>query len=183
MHLRLFLIVAALVGVAVRVLAGTEEPFSKPADVVVARLEKRVPIKNASAFLWNEFSQRPEMLGFRSYSTDDWAQNYDAFSTELVRKAKASGLEAESLSGVLKLVLSTREDLAYLPVGAYRVGIGDHECWIVLIKWEIPPRHFSKPKITKDGFRLETHANGLGHVRMFAYDMNTMHSVAFNTCM
>jgi hypothetical protein len=163
--------------------SGAAPVFDEPSAVVVTRLADTVLEKDAGRFLWDRFATDPALLGFRQYSTNGWSVDYDLFSAELVRKAQNAGMEADALAEILKLVLETHQKMAYLPVAAYRCKIGDHECWIVLCKWEELPQGMPKIRKTKDGMQLDIPAYSLSHVRMFAYDLGSKRSVAFNTCM
>lgn len=68
----------------------------------------------------------------------------------------------------LDLVLKhSKGRIAYLPVGAYQGTLDGTLIWIVTVKWEVPSMG----------------GDGLGHIRMFAFDQKTMKQVGYETCM
>jgi hypothetical protein len=156
--------------------------FASATDVVVTRFSEAVPQAKAEQFLWDRFSGDQAFAGFTGCTTNGWVSNFAAFSTQLVLKAKAASLEADALDAILKLVYEKHGDMAYLPVAAYRGKIGDHDCWVVLCKWENLPPGISKPRIDDKGVHYSVLEIQLIHIRMFAYDISTKELIGFNTC-
>lgn len=101
-----------------------------------------------------------------SYSSRDWKDHYASFSVELTRKAAGQGLDSESLQSALSLILKDSGDLAYLPVGAYQASLNGRQVWVVSVKWEA----------------VVMGDPGLSHIRIFAFDQETLKQVGFATC-
>ena len=138
-----------------------------PDAVVVKKLDAAMPADEdkRAEFLWDQFANKAEEVKFSTYGTGDWEKNYSAFADTLVRKARESELQGNSLQKVLELIRASAGGMTYLPVGAYQATLNNDPIWIVVVKWE------------------NAGANApLGHVRIFAYDQKTLRKVGFETC-
>jgi hypothetical protein len=72
-----------------------------------------------------------------------------------------------SNSLVLGLVLKdSKDEIAYLPVGAYQTTLDAKPVWIIVVKWEYP----------------SFEGSGLEHIRIFAFDQKTLERVGYMTC-
>ena len=139
-----------------------------PASLTVAILKKplRCEESQLQEFLFEEFAHRSEPKEVDSYTSINWQQNFAVFSAALVGSARAHKLNSQSLAKALDLVLKDADGLAYLPVGAFQAHLNDRLVWIVPVKWE----------------GVEMGQDGLGHIRIFVYDQETLERVAFATC-
>lgn len=198
-------ICALLVFLAVIGLGAAETDRSKRKgtenDVQVGRLSGTIPegSKAADAFVWDAFSKRPETELFNHYSTRGWRRNYESFSAALVEKAKVQHYEWESLRSCLTklpkepVAQSEPEEVAYLPIGAYRTTQGKREVWIVFCLWEYdtdPAKLEAPPVVAIPGAPLAPIAPSrplewptVGHIRMFTYDLAGTALIGFVTCM
>lgn len=160
-------------GCAIALSAFAANPPPAPAsEVVVESLALSLPTDSRAAakVLWDSFANRPAERKFTGIPVAGWRQLYPEFAETLVHRAAEEKLEAEALGRVLKDIDQKRGSLALVPVGAYRATQGEKAIWIVVCKWEIE-KAASKAEYL------------LGHVRMFAYDIQTLKQVAFKTCM
>jgi hypothetical protein len=145
------------------------EQIESAESVIVRSISTPLPIKEDAKkkFLWDTFANKPEEKKFSSHPTLGWKEDYQNFSNELVRKAKLLNLNSDSLNKILELILkSSNGELAYLPVGAYSTFYKNSPIWIIVVKWE-----------------LSNVNSSMGHIRIYAYDANTLERVGFNTCM
>jgi hypothetical protein len=148
--------------------AADEKP--KPDIAIVKVLRAALPHDpdKRSGFLWDHFANKPEADKFSSYGTDKWKDNFAAFAEALVTKANAQKLDAASLRKVLDQVLKdSRDEIAYLPVGAYQTTLDRKPVWIIAVKWEYPSMG----------------EGGLVHIRIFAFDQKTLERVGYSTCL
>jgi hypothetical protein len=147
--------------------------------VVVKRFDIQFPAdtNKASEFLWNNFSDRPELRKFAKESGDGWSAKFHRHQWFLVAKAHLKLLDAtlldNCLSEVFKDAKTTNTGLAYLPVAAYAAKQGSTDVWIIVVKWECV------------GFFSNDEPSGyeLSHIRMFAFDAKTHKVIGFSTCM
>lgn len=139
-----------------------------PASLAVTILKNplRCEESQLQEFLFSEFANRSEPKGVESYTSINWQRNFTVFSAKLVGSARTQQLNAQSLAKALDLILKDADGLAYLPVGAFHARLNDRLVWIVPIKWE----------------GVEMGQDGLGHIRIFVYDQETLVRVAFATC-
>lgn len=190
---------------AVAIWAGHAEGEARrgtEAEVVVIRLSESIPEspQEAETFVWDHFSKRPEIDLFQHYSTNGWRPNYDLFAQALVSKAKKAGFEHEALEAELKKLLTEPvnpdgDEVAYLPIGAYRTRQGAQEAWIILCLWEV----VIDPSKTADYFAPSLAVKPakpakqvqpapkrawltVGHIRMFTYDIATGTLIGYVTC-
>jgi len=143
-------------------------------EIVVRKLDAQLPVKEEEiwGFLWTQFANKPEEEKFAKLTTEGWQARFHEYEKILVKKAKRKSLDGDSLEKCLTEIFdSPKDELAYLPVGAYSTVQGTNPVWIVVVKWEI-----SGP--INDGQYLE-----LGHVRMFAFDARNFKQIGFCTCM
>ena len=143
-----------------------------PQAARMARLEKQLPTdrREAESFLWSEFAKDEKEMDVPDLKVAAWQSLRDAYVSALVSDAKASGMEADALLRILKRIDSERQTLALVPVEAYRTTQGTRNVWIVICRWEMES--------------LRANANvRMGHVRMFAYDIESLERLAFRTCM
>ena len=148
--------------------AWSEKP--KPDAAVVKVLYAPMPHEadKRAEFLWKHFANKPEADKFSSYGTDKWNDNFAAFAKALVTKAEAQKLDSASLRKVLALVLKdSKDEIAYLPVGAYQTTLDAKPVWIITVKWEYPSMG---------------EGAGLVHIRMYAFDQKTLERVGYKTC-
>jgi hypothetical protein len=148
--------------------AADEKP--KPDATVVKLLRAALPHDpdKRAGFLWDHFANKPEADKFSSYGTDKWKDNFAAFAEALATKAKAQKLDAASLRKALDQVLKdSRDEIAYLPVGAYQTNLDRKPVWIIAVKWEYPSMG----------------EEGMVHIRMFAFDQKTLERVGYSTCL
>jgi hypothetical protein len=175
---------------------GTEK------DVQVGRLSKTIPKaqEEADRFIWDTFSKRPETGLFLRYSTKDWRKNYDRFSVALVDKAKQQAFEWESLRSCLArlskepIAQGSREEVAYLPIGAYRTARDQRQVWVIFCLWEdaidpskqvqdfAPPLRDPTPKSRTPAPPMPLNWPTVGHIRMFTYDLSDATLIGFVTC-
>lgn len=143
-------------------------PKQTEEDVVVEVFDKAMPmLYGKEKFLWDNFTGIDNEK-FDLYTAENWKQNYSHFSKSLIKKAGEKKLDEVSLQKVLDLVLKHSDDkIAYLPIGAYQTTYWGKPIWIIVVKWEYPTMG----------------TDGLGHIRVFAYDQKTLELVAFSTCM
>ena len=110
--------------------------------VVVKRFDVQFPADKSKAweYLWNNFSDRPELKKFDKESGEDWEAKFHRHEWFLVAKARLKLLDAASLknclSEVFKDAQTTNAGLAYSPVAAYSTKQGSTDVWIVVVKWE-----------------------------------------------
>lgn len=175
---------------------GTEK------DVQVGRLPKPIPKvqEEADRHIWDTFSQRPETRLFLHYSTRDWRKNFDCFSAALVDKAKAQRFEWESLRSCLAkltkepIAQGDRQEVAYLPIGAYRTTRDQRQVWVVFCLWEYaidpttqvhdlaPPRQDATHQSKTPAPRVPREWLTVGHIRMFTYDLSDATLIGFVSC-
>jgi hypothetical protein len=146
-----------------------------PPDAVVVKALHR-PLPSAEdkkhEFLWNNFANQPDERKFSAYTTEKWQKTFEVFAAALVKKAQSQKLDSASLRKALDLILKNRkEDIAYLPVGAYHTTLDGKPVWIVTVKWEYP------------SFAPKGESANLGHIRIFVFDQKTLKQVGFVTCM
>lgn len=139
-----------------------------PASLTVTILKKPLSCEESQLqeFLFEEFAHRSEPKEVDSYTSVNWQQNFAVFSAALVGSARAHKLNSQSLAKALDLVLKDADGLAYLPVGAFYAHLNGRLVWIVTVKWE----------------GVEMGRDGLGHIRIFVFDQETLKRVAFATC-
>jgi hypothetical protein len=163
-HLALSLLTICLCGCAA---LGGGRP--KPDAVVVEVLDEPLPSDESQrrGFLWDTFANKPEEEQFESYKTGKWQERFAAFANHLTQKAQSQGLDAASLQQALDKMLDHADEaaIALLPVGAYQTTLDRMPVWIVVAKWEHP------------GF-----ADRLIHIRIFAFDQETLDLVGLATC-
>lgn len=152
--------------------AADEKPTS---DAVVLKVLD-TPLPSAedekAQFLWDKFANKPDEQKFNSYTTEKWKNAFLEFAAALVRKAESQKLDSVSLRKVLDTILKESKDqIAYLPVGAYQTKLDGSLVWIVTVKWEYAPK----------GENAKNH--GLGHIQMHVFDQKSLKQVGFNTCM
>lgn len=150
--------------------AGASAQQPPPEEVTVRRLD--VPLPHAEdkreSFLWDHFANKPEEEKFSIYRAENWKTNFDAFAKVLGRKADAQKLHSATLRKALDLVLAdAKDEMAYLPVGAYETTLDGSPVWIIAVKWET----------------LQMPEPFLVHIRIFAFDQASLTRVAFCTCM
>src|SRR5512140_2126641 len=105
--------------------------------VVVRRIDGSLPADQNERSVWLSEHIDPEDSKFRDQTTRHWQKDYEVFSGVLLEKAKAAGLDSESLAKVLKAVQADagNEFLAHLPIAAYAGRLGDEPVWILVIHW------------------------------------------------
>ncbi|MFT3781049.1 MAG: hypothetical protein QM790_03470 [Nibricoccus sp.] len=142
---KLFAIALLFVVYAMAVFAGKARSKGIAGDVIVEKFPTPVPndISQANEIIWNFISKRPEQQWFIHYSTKDWRTNYDAFSVELVAKAKPSAMDYVRLATLLKklpadpFIQQDRvSERACLPIGAYPLEIEGKKLWLIFCLWE-----------------------------------------------
>ncbi|MGC3960638.1 MAG: hypothetical protein QM813_22705 [Verrucomicrobiota bacterium] len=139
--------------------------------VVVGVLDLPFPTKEEEkfTFLWEKTGFKSNAK-FDSYTTENWEDNFAAFSKSLVRKAESQKLDAASLNKALDEVLSdSKGKIAYLPIGAHQAKIDEGLVWIITVKWEYP-------------LAAPNHKQALGHIRKFVFNQKTLERVGFVTC-
>jgi hypothetical protein len=201
MKIRAALFVLATIGI---LSAQPDQPAREGTekDVQIGRLSKAISKaqEEADQFIWDTFSKRPETSLFLRYSTKDWRENYDRFSVALVDKAKEQGFEWESLRSCLAKLLKEpiaqggREEVAYLPIGAYRTTRDQQQVWVVFCLWEVamdpskqvqdfaPPLQDPTPKSKTPVPPMPMDWPTVGHIRMFTYDLSDAKLLGFVTC-
>jgi hypothetical protein len=108
---------------------------------------------------------------FDSYTTEKWRQTFAVFAAVLVKKAYDQKLDSVSLGKALDLILNdTKEEIVYLPIGAYQTTLNGKLVWIVAVKWE----YASMSQV------LNT--VNLLHIRGFVFDQKSLKQVGFVTC-
>jgi hypothetical protein len=131
--------------------------------VVVRRIDASLPSDQNERSVWLSEHVDPEDSKFPDQTTRHWQRDYDCFSEALLGKAMAAGLDAESLSKVLKAVQADAgsEFLAHLPIAAYASRLNDEPVWIVVIHWEqclpLPPEYRMPPPTAKPPSDLCVH--------------------------
>ena len=138
-------------------------------QVVVRKLDLQLPAKEEQIhdFLWSNFANKPEEEKFEKLTTEEWKDRFHEYEKTLVGKAKWKSLDGDSLKKCLgEAFKHSKDELAYLPVGAYSTKQGTTPVWIIVVKWET----------AKTG-------ENLGHVRMFAFDAQSMKLIGFASCM
>jgi hypothetical protein len=149
--------------------AADEKPGPDAVAVKVLHVAMPHEADKRARFLWDHFANKLEADKFSSYGTDKWKENFAAFAEALVTKTKAQKLDSASLRKVLALVLKdSKDEIAYLPVGAYQTTLDAKPVWIITVKWEYP---------TMGG------GAGLVHNRIFVFDQKTLELVGYDTCM
>ena len=151
--------------------AADEKPA--PDAAVVKVLHKPLPSEEGKQhnFLWDSFANKPDEQKFNSYTTEKWKQTFQVFAAALVKKAADQKLDSMSLRKALDLVLKdSKDEIAYLPVGAYQTTLDAKQVWIVIVKWEYP-------SMAEKGESVP-----LGHIRAFVFDQKTLKQVGFMTC-
>jgi hypothetical protein len=153
-------------------MAAEQKPV--PEDVVVKALHEPLPPAEDKkhSFLWNNFANKPDEEKFAVYGIDKWKETFEVFAAALVKKAAKEKLDAVSLRKILDLILKNRkDDVVYLPVGAYQTTLEGDPVWILPVKWEYP------------SFTVPGESGRLGHIRIFVFDQKTLKQVGFVTCM
>jgi hypothetical protein len=157
-------------------LAGCVTTARKARDgLAVKRIDASLPADQNERSVWLSEHIDPEDSKFREQTTRHWQKDYAVFSEVLLEKAKAAGLDAESLSKALKAVQADagNEFLAHLPIAAYTSRLGDEPVWILVIHWEqclpLPPEHRMPPQ-------------PLSHHRIYAYTQRDLRLVAGISC-
>lgn len=146
-----------------------EKPGPEAAIVTVLREVLPHEGDKRHDFLWDHFANKPDEVQFGLYTGAKWKENFASFAANLVAKAKAQKLDSESLRKALDRVLKhAKEEMAYLPVGAYQTTLDGQLIWIVTVKWE-------SLQMGEDPY--------LVHIRMFGFDQKTLEQVAYTTCM
>ena len=142
-HILAIVILAVLCATAL--FAEKSRSKGTAADVIVEKFPVAVPndIPQANEIIWNFISKRPEQQWFIHYSTKDWRTNYDAFSVELVAKAKLNAMDYVSLGKLLRKLPSDPfiqqdrvSERACLPIGAYSLEIEGKKLWLIFCLWE-----------------------------------------------
>jgi hypothetical protein len=140
-------------------------------DAVVSKvLPQAMPHETTkrTEFLWDNFANKPDADQFSNYTSGNWTNNFAAFASNLVAKAKAQKLNSEALRKTLTKVFEHSKGLvAYLPVGAYQTTLDSRSIWIITVKWETLM------------MGVDAH---LVHIRMFAFDQTTLELVEYSTC-
>ena len=170
MSMKSFIVILAAI-ICVSPVSSAADLKTKPNAVEVKVLENQLPPDESkrSQFLWNTFANKPAEKQFNTYTTENWKDDFELFAVALVQKANKLKLDSESLRKALDLVLKNYNNkIAYLPVGAYQTTLDRKSVWIITVKWEYPPK--------EGNFEL-------GHIRIFAFDQQTLEQVGFNTCM
>jgi hypothetical protein len=167
---RILSIVFALMCLAQPLGAASERP--PPAEVVLRMLDEPLPLEawKRDGFLWDHLANKPEEEKFGSYTSENWRTNFAAFAEALVAKAKEQKLDSVSIRKVLDLILMhSKGEVAYLPVGAYQSTLSGRPVWIFIVKWEYPDFGEAYPP--------------LGHIRIFAFEQKSLEQVGYKTCM
>jgi hypothetical protein len=157
-------------------LTGCATTVRKARDgVIVERIDASLPADQNERSVWLSEHIDPEDSKFREKTTRHWQKDYAVFSGVLLEKARAAGLDSESLSKVLKAVQADagNEFLAHLPIAAYASRLGDEPVWILVIHWEqclpLPPEHRMPPQ-------------PLSHHRIYAYTQRDLRLVGGISC-
>jgi hypothetical protein len=143
--------------------------------VVVRRIDASLPSDQNERSVWLSEHVDPEDSKFPDQTTRHWQRDYEFFSEALLGKAKAAGLDTESLSRVLKAVQADagREFLAHLPIAAYASRLNGEPVWIVVIHWEqclpLRPEYRMPPQ-------------PLSHHRIYAFTQRDLRLVAGLSC-
>jgi hypothetical protein len=151
-----------------------DEVKPPPEAVVVKVLQTPLPAEEGKKheFLWDNFANQPDEEKFKAYTTEKWKETFKVFAAALVKKADAQKLDSASLRKALDLVLKhSKDEIAYLPVGAYQTTLDGGLVWIVTVKWEYP-------SMAEKGQTVN-----LGHIRAFVFDQKTLKQAGFITCM
>jgi hypothetical protein len=139
-------------------------------DVVVAVLDDPMPAdrNQMRGFLWDTYRDKPELNKLKGYRVNRWQEKCARFGGQLTQKAESQGLDAASLQGALDKMLVHADEaaIALLPIGAYQTTLDGMPIWIVMARWEYP------------GF-----SNTMSHIRMFAFDQETLDLIYVAKCM
>jgi hypothetical protein len=198
-----YLFLLAVTIASVPAAPDTPTGLGTEADVQVDRLPQAIPSEQGAAdgFIWDTFSKRPEIRLFLHYTTQDWRKKYDLFAQSLIAKAEKQGFEANSLKQCLAKLLNervsqgARQEIGYLPIGAYRTTQDGKQVWVIFCLWE----YADDPSKAKNDFLapMEDHAKTthtppishrpatwptVGHIRMFTYDLSSTELIGFVTC-
>lgn len=152
-------------------LSQAAEGGSGKDNVVLAVLDSPFPVdsEQMQEFLWKQVASRPEASNFSSVSTSKWKNKYRRFADTLIQKAADQKLDSVSLRKVLHLILDhSGGKIAYLPVAAYQAMKDDKPIWIVTVSWEYP--------------LINNRYTRFYHVRVFAFDQETLTQVGYVTC-
>jgi hypothetical protein len=150
-------------------------------SVVVRTIDASLPPDQDERSVWLSENIDPEDSKFPDQTTRHWQKDYAFFSEALLGKAKAAGLDVESLSNVLNAVQADagREYLAHLPIAAYATRLNDEPVWILVIHWEqclpIPPGYRMPPEYRMPPQRLSHH-------RIYAFTQRDLKLVAGISC-
>jgi len=157
-------------------LTGCATTARKARDgVTVKRIEGSLPADQNERSVWLSENIDPEDSKFCDRTTRHWQKDYAVFSGVLLEKAKAAGLDTESLSKVLKAVQADagNEYLAHLPIAAYASRLNGEPVWILVIHWEqclpLPPEYRMPPQ-------------PLSHHRIYAYTQRDLRLVGGMSC-
>ena len=143
--------------------------------VIVRKIDASLPSDQNARSVWLSEYIDPEGSKFLDRTTRHWQEDYKFFSEALLAKAKASGLDADSLSKVLKAVQADAgsEFLAHLPIAAYESRLDAEPVWILVIHWEqcspLPPEHNLRPQ-------------PLSHYRIYAFTQRDIRLVGGLSC-
>lgn len=137
--------------------------------ITVATFERNLPSDpdKLRRFLWNNFANWPAERQFRGCTTEGWEARYWLFTSALVGRAQAFGLDATSLGRCLNSLFPHDGGPAYLPVAAYQAEQKHAAVWIIVVKWEgtSPQRYVP-----------------LSHIRIHAFDAETRQQIGYISC-
>jgi hypothetical protein len=162
---------------ALSVASSSVDTCSK-CDVFVGVSTNAVPAEKSlqDKFLWDTFVTRPEIRKFDRLTVQNFSQNSDQFTAQLIHKAEKEALEHAALEKILDKIKREKKRGAMLPVGAYSTYCDGRPIWVVVVKWSISDKPVYSD-FDNDGVQE------VGWTRMatcvFAYDIETLKLAGF----
>lgn len=144
-------------------------------EVLVTKLENGVPTVQTST---NDFYRNKLVRGLEKRTPDvksekpkEWRKLYELCSAALIRGAKQSGWQSDSLEKLLRGLPAAEENkaLAVVPVAIHQTQHEGEPVWIITLKWE------GEDIVKKSG-------SPMAHIRHFWFSRKSLKQTGFLTC-
>ena len=144
-------------------------------EILVTKLENGVPTAQTST---NDFYRDKLLRGLEKRTPDvksekpkEWRKLYELCSAALIRGAKQSGWQSDSLEKLLRGLPAAEENkgLAVVPVAIHQTQDEGEPVWIITLKWE------GEEIVKKRG-------NTMAHIRHFWFSRKSLKQTGFLTC-
>ena len=143
-------------------------------EVLVTKLENGVPVVQTST---NDFYREKLIRRLEKRTPDvkpekpkEWHKLYELCSAALVRGAKQSGWQFDSLEKLLRGLPAAAENkgLAVIPVAIHQTEDEGEPVWIITLKWE--------------GQTAVEEGGNMAHIRHFWFSRKSLKQTGFLTC-